>query len=161
MPPDICRNVEPLLLPVDMKRSRKQTRNPGKNFSGVSWPVACRTKTPAPIVEDTSITEEDIEGINTHAFEQFRVDLNYPRPKEDKRWLALIVLLNKNFLPKDFIWKLYHSERFKQNPQPLVHFAQAVNLVKMAGVAAEMTWNGEMTPLLLKRWVNPKSLVTM
>ena len=113
------------------------------------------------LLREGRITEEDIEGINTHAFEQFRVDLNYPRPKADKRWLALIVLLNKNFLPKDFIWKLYHSQRFKENPQPLVHFAQAVNLVKMAGVAAEMTMNGEMTPLLLKRWVNPKSLVTM
>ena len=47
------------------------------------------------------ITEADIEGINTHAFEQFRVDLNYPRPKADQRWLALIVLMNKGFLSKD------------------------------------------------------------
>jgi radical SAM superfamily enzyme YgiQ (UPF0313 family) len=113
------------------------------------------------LLREGRITEEDIEGINTHAFEQFRVDLSYPRPKADKRWLALIVLLNKSFLPKSFIWKLYNSERFKQNPEPLVAFAQTVNLVKMAGVAAQMTRDGEMTPLLLKRWVNPKSLVTM
>ena len=113
------------------------------------------------LLREGRITEEDIEGINTHAFEQFRVDLGYPRPKADKRWLALIVLANKSFLPKPFIWKLYHSERFKHDPAPLVAFAQAVNLVKMAGVAAEMTRNGEMTPLLIRRWVNPRSLVTM
>lgn len=113
------------------------------------------------LLREGKITEADIEGINTHAFEQFRVDLSYPRPKEDKRWLALIVLLNKNFLPKSVIWKLYHSERFKQDPEPLVAFAQAANLVKMAGVAGEMTMRGEMTPLLIKRWVNPRSLVTM
>ncbi len=113
------------------------------------------------LLREGRITEEDIEGINTHAFEQFRVDLGYPRPAADKRWLALIVLLNKSFIPKSFVWRLYHSERFKKNPEPLVAFAQAVNLVKMAGVAAEMTANGEMTPLLIKRWVNPKSLVTM
>lgn len=107
------------------------------------------------------IGQHHIEGVNTHAFEQFRVDLSYPRPAADRRWLALLVLANKSFLPKSFIWKLYASERFKTDPDPLVHFAQAVNLVKMGGVAAEMTRNGEMTPLLLKRWVNFDSLVTM
>ena len=52
-----------------------------------------------------------------HAFEQFRIDLNHPRPKADQRWLALIVLLNKNIFPKSFIWKLYHSEYFKEHPE--------------------------------------------
>ena len=113
------------------------------------------------LLREGLIQESDIEGVNTHAFEQFRVDLSYPRPKADKRWLALLVLANKSFLPKSFIWKLYHSERFKNDPTKLVQFAQAVNLVKMAGVAGQMTMRGEMTPLLLKRWVNPQSLVTM
>ena len=113
------------------------------------------------LLREGLITEGDIEGVNTHAFEQFRVDLSYPRPNADKRWLALLVLANKSFLPKSLIWKLYHSERFKEDPSKLVQFAQAVNLVKMAGVAGQMTLRGEMTPLLLKRWVNPQSLVTM
>ena len=69
--------------------------------------------------------------------------------------------MNKGFLPKSTIWKLYESDYFKDNPDPLVAFAQAANLVKMAGVAGEMTLRGEMTPLLIKRWVNPRSLVTM
>ncbi len=113
------------------------------------------------LLREGKITPKDIEGVNTHAFEQFRVDLNYPRPKADRRWLALIVLMNKNFISKERIWKLYHSEYFKQNPDPLIAIAQGVNLFKMAGVALEMTKRGEMTPLLIKRWVNPRSLVTM
>ncbi len=113
------------------------------------------------LLREGRITEADIEGINTHAFEQFRVDLNYPRPKEDKRWLALIVLLNKGFLPKHLIWKLYRAERFKEDPAPLVAFAQAANLVKMGSIFTEMTLRGEMTPLLIKRWANFDSLVTM
>jgi radical SAM superfamily enzyme YgiQ (UPF0313 family) len=113
------------------------------------------------LLREGRIEEQDIEGINTHAFEQFRVDLNYPRPKADQRWLALIVLLNKSFLSKDFIWKLYYSERFRRDPRPLVALAQGANLLKMAGVAGEMTMRGEMTPLLIKRWFNPQSLVTM
>jgi radical SAM superfamily enzyme YgiQ (UPF0313 family) len=113
------------------------------------------------LLREGRITEEDIEGINTHAFEQFRVDLAYPRPKADKRWLALIVLLNKPFLSRSLIWKLYGHEPFKLNPEPLVAIAQAVNLVNMTRVVGEMALNGEVTPLLLKRWFNPDSLITM
>ena len=112
------------------------------------------------LLREGRITEADIEGINTHAFEQFRVDLNYPRPKADQRWLALIVLMNKGLLPKEFIWKLYNSERLKQDPRPLVAFAQAANLVKMGGLFTQMTLRGEMTPLLMKRWINFDSMVT-
>jgi len=120
-----------------------------------------RTHLARTLLREGKITEKDIEGVNTHAFEQFRVDLNYPRPKADQRWLGLIVLLNKNFLSKEIIWKIYHSEYFKEHPEVLIYMAQTVNLVKMAGVFAQMTARGEMTPLLIKRWVNPRSLVTM
>ncbi len=113
------------------------------------------------LLREGKITESDIEGVGTHAFEQFRVDLNYPRPKADQRWLALIVLMNKPFLSKDFIWKLYQSERFKEDPRPLTALAQASNLAHMAGFAGKMALRGEVTPLLIKRWVNPQSMVTM
>jgi anaerobic magnesium-protoporphyrin IX monomethyl ester cyclase len=113
------------------------------------------------LLREGKITESDIEGVNTHAFEQFRVGLNYPRPIADKRWLALIVLLNKGFLSKEFIWKLYASERFKKNPAPLTAMAQGANAVNMARVAGQMTLRGEMSFLLIKRWVNPRSMVTM
>lgn len=113
------------------------------------------------LLQQGRITEDEIEGINTRAFEQFRVDLSYPRPKADQRWLALIVLLNKSFLPKSFIWRLYQDPRFHEDPRPLVAFAQAANLAKMAGVVAELARRGELSPLLVRRWVNPHSLVTM
>lgn len=120
-----------------------------------------RTHLARRLLREGRITEQDIEGVNTHAFEQFRVDLNHPRPKADQRWLALIVLLNKNVLPKELIWKLYHSDFVKQHPEVLIQVAQMVNLAKMSRVAWEMLLRGEMTPLLIKRWVNPRSLVTM
>jgi radical SAM superfamily enzyme YgiQ (UPF0313 family) len=107
------------------------------------------------------ITEEHIEGQGSHAFEQFRVDLNYPRPAADKRWLALLVLMNKAFLPRSFIWKLYETDRFKTEPQPLIALASAANLANMGSVFVDMTMRGEMTLLLLKRWVNPSSMITM
>ena len=113
------------------------------------------------LLREGLITEADIEGVGTHAFEQFRVDLSYPRPKADQRWLALMVLANKPFLSKDVVWKLYESDRFKEDPRMLTHMAQASNLTHMAGFVSKMAMRGEVTPLLLKRWVNPGSLVTM
>jgi hypothetical protein len=113
------------------------------------------------LLREGLITERDIEGVGTHAFEQFRVDLSYPRPKADQRWLALMVLANKPFLSKAFVWKLYASERFKRDPALLTQMAQASNLAHMAGFVGKMAMRGEVTPLLLKRWVNPGSLVTM
>ena len=113
------------------------------------------------LLREGLLTEDDIEGINTHAFEQFRVDLSYPRPKADQRWLALIVLANKPFLPKTVVWKLYQDDRYKEDPRPLTAMAQAANLAHMGRFAVGMMARGEMTPLLIKRWVNPRSMVTM
>jgi hypothetical protein len=72
-----------------------------------------------------------------------------------------MVLANKPFLSKAFVWKLYASERFKRDPALLTQMAQASNLAHMAGFVGKMAMRGEVTPLLLKRWVNPGSLVTM
>ena len=44
--------------------------------------------------------------------------------------------------------------------QNRIAFAQAANLVKMGGLFTKMTLRGEMTPLLIKRWVNFDSMVT-
>ena len=41
------------------------------------------------------------------------------------------------------------------------NMAQASNLAHMAGFVSKMAMRGEVTPLLIKRWVNPGSLVTM
>ena len=76
-------------------------------------------------------------------------------------WLLNQGLLNKRLLPKSLIWKLYASEALRSDPRPLVAFAQAANLVKMSAVVAELLRDGELSPLLLRRWLNPRSLVTM
>lgn len=113
------------------------------------------------LLREGRITEDDVEGANTHAFEQFRVDLGYPRPDAERRWLALLVLCNKPFLPPALVRRLYQSERLRADPRPLVALAQAANLVHMGRFVAELAAQGELTPLLIRRWLNPKSLVTM
>ncbi len=106
------------------------------------------------------ITPRDIEGMNTRTFYQHRVDLNYPRPAEDRFWIALMVLLSKSFVPLPLIKALSKSEKLKRNPEPLVKFAQAANFVKMGTLAARLVLKGEMTPTLVHRWLNLDSVIT-
>ena len=42
-----------------------------------------------------------------------------------------------------------------------MQLAQAASLARLSTVAAGMALDGELTWLLLKRWVNPASMVTM
>lgn len=102
-----------------------------------------------------------VEGEGTHAFEQFRVDLDYPRPAADRRWLALLVLLNKPFVPKELVWRLYRVASFREDPAPLVRLAKATNLVQMATTVAGMAKRGEVSALLVRRWLNLDSVVTI
>ena len=63
------------------------------------------------------------------------MDRNYPRPKADKRWLGLIVLMNKKFISKEGFGSCIIRNILEKNPDQLIAIAQSVNLLKMAGVA--------------------------
>ncbi len=120
-----------------------------------------RTHLARRLLREGRISPQHVEGEGAHAFEQFRVDLDYPRPRADRRWLALLVLLNKPFVPRRLVWRLYRQRRFHDDPQPLVAMAKAANLVNMASAVLRLARRGEVSPLLLKRWLNLDSLVTM
>ncbi len=113
------------------------------------------------LLREGRITPRHVEGESTHAFEQFRVDLDYPRPAADRRWLALVVLSNKSFIPRWLLWRLYLNQRYRKDPAPLLRLAKAANLLHLAQTGGEMALRGEMSFLLLKRWLNLRSLVTM
>lgn len=112
------------------------------------------------LLADGVIGEDDIEGKATHAFAQFRVDLAYPRPPEDNFWLALMVLVSKDFVPRSLIRQWMKDEDLRRDPTPLVALAQLANLAKMSGVVAGLIVRREMTWTLIRRWANPQSLIT-
>ncbi len=106
------------------------------------------------------ITPRDVEGANTRTFYQHRVDLSFPRPAEDRFWIALMVLLSKSFVPLPLVKALSRSERLRKNPEPLVKLAQAANFVKMGMLAGKLVLEGEMTPTLIHRWLHLDSVIT-
>ncbi|MFH1791325.1 MAG: radical SAM protein [Candidatus Omnitrophota bacterium] len=113
------------------------------------------------LVRDKVIEENDVEGpCAAKTFRQYRVDLSYPRRKEDVFWISLIVLASKNFIPRSFIKMLSKNRFLMRHPRPLAVFAQACNLMKMCLVVMGMAARGEISAKLMKQWLNPRSLIT-
>ncbi|MCL5035572.1 MAG: cobalamin-dependent protein [Chloroflexi bacterium] len=106
------------------------------------------------------ITPDDIEGAATKTFEQHRVDVNYPRPPDEKFWICMLVLMTKPFIPKSFLNFLSKNKLLRAHPWPLQVFAQAANFIHMGWFAGKMLLKGEMSPAFFKRWANPRSWIT-
>lgn len=125
-----------------------------------SMTVFPNTELAKKLLEKKIINETEIEGESMKTFKQLRVDLAYPRTKEDVFWISLIVLISINFIPKRIIYKLYKSKLLKSFPQILALFAQLCNILNMFLIVYKMILDGKMSFVLFKQWANPKSLIT-
>ncbi|MGM9999155.1 MAG: B12-binding domain-containing radical SAM protein [Candidatus Bruticola sp.] len=126
-------------------------------FSVVIFP---NTMLARKLLAEGKITENDLEGERNKTFQQIRVSLNYPRPPEDMFWAAMFVLVSKSFLSDKFLYFLADNKFLRRHPKVLALFAQLCNIIKMAGVAFEMTYRGEMNWTLIRRWLNLNSLIS-
>ncbi len=106
------------------------------------------------------ITEDDVEGRAMKVFRQFRVDLSYDRADEDRFWTSLIVMVSKDFVPKELLRRLADSAYLAQNPTPLEVLSFGANLVKIGLMGADLLRRGELTLGVVRRWLALKSLVT-
>ncbi len=107
-----------------------------------------------------AITEQDVEGEAEKALEQFRITLDYPRGKFDQFILALLVLSSKSFVPKWLLRALYRAKWFERHPKPLLMFAWAANIVKMAGIALGMILRGELSAFKFRQYSNVSKMLT-
>jgi len=126
-------------------------------FSMTVFPRTALTK---KLLAMGKITPNDIEGVATKTFRQMRVDVNYPRPPDEKFWVCMLVLLTKNFIPKSILKVLSENKFLKAHPWPLQVTAQVANFIHMAWIAGKMFLKGELTLTAIKRWANPKSCIT-
>lgn len=106
------------------------------------------------------IDTRDVEGPATKVFRQFRVDLSYPRPPEDRFWTSLLVLLSKDFVPLSFLRHLAACRRLARRPGPIVALAFAANVIKLGLMGLVMLRRGEISWAVLRRWFSLKALVT-
>ena len=106
------------------------------------------------------ITEDDVEGRAMKVFRQFRVDLSYDRPDEDRFWTSLIVMVSKDFVPKALLRRLAKSAYLAGNPTPLEVLSFGANLVKIGIMGVDLLRRDELTLGVVRRWLSLKSLVT-
>jgi radical SAM superfamily enzyme YgiQ (UPF0313 family) len=97
------------------------------------------------LIEAGLATPEDVEGHATKSFRQFRVSIDWPRSDEDTFYLALLMMVNKRFLPRKLLWHFHGSQFWRAHPRMLLELAGAANLVRMARIAAEMLLRGELS----------------
>jgi radical SAM superfamily enzyme YgiQ (UPF0313 family) len=106
------------------------------------------------------IGDQDIEGQATKVFTQFRVDLSYPRGRNDRFWTALVVLVSKDFIPKRLLRWIAASRLLAKWPTPVTVFAFTANMVKLGLMALQLVIRGELSWAIVRRWLSLKSLVT-
>lgn len=103
----------------------------------------------------------DVEGLAHKTFSQYRVDLGYPRTPAETWWIALMVLQASHFVPRRVLEVFAREGFLKERPKPVVCAAYLATLGKTARVAASMLRRHELTPTLIRRWWNPKTMITM
>jgi radical SAM superfamily enzyme YgiQ (UPF0313 family) len=109
-------------------------------FSLLYFPTTVITKR---ALDDNLIAQEQIEGESDQVLNQMFVTLRSPRPKADQFWISLYSLSSKSFVPRFMIRWLSKRSFFRNNPRPLVLFADFANTFKLALVAARWLFEGK------------------
>ena len=105
------------------------------------------------------ITPDEVEGECSKATVQHRATLFHPRPAFDAFMIAMLTLTSKSFLPKAFLRWLYRRSFFERHPRPLLLFAYACNLAKIAGIAVKLFFRGEITLFRIRQHWNPRTML--
>ena len=111
------------------------------------------------IIDAGLATEWDVEGYATKSFRQFRVSIDWPRSDEDTYYLALLMLVNKQFIPKKLLWHFHGSEFWRSHPHMLLEIAGAANLIRMSRIAAEMLIRGELSWQKVREYSNIRKMI--
>ena len=118
-----------------------------------------KSKVTEKIIEAGLATRWDVEGWATKSFHQFRVDIDWPRSDEDTFYLALFMLASKRFVPHGLLRQVHASAYWRAHPRALLEIAQAVNLVRMSGIAAGMLWRGELSLQKVREYGNLRKML--
>ncbi len=119
------------------------------------------TKMVEDMLESGDLLPHQVEGVATKTFYQYRADLAWPRARDDRFWLALMILQASGMVPRRLLGRLADQGPAAVPPGALVSAANLATLYKTARVAGRMARDGEMTATLVRRWWNPSRMVTM
>jgi len=119
-----------------------------------------KTRLAQDLIEQGLATPDDIEGRATKSYRQFRLSFDWPRPPEDRFWIALTVLAAKPFVPKALIRHLMESRSLRKTPDLLVAAARMADLAKVGTLALRMLLQGELTVFKLRQYGSFKRVIS-
>jgi radical SAM superfamily enzyme YgiQ (UPF0313 family) len=99
------------------------------------------------------ITQDDIEDRRQRVLSQFRVTLGYKREKWDTAWIALLLLSETLYVPKQMVSFLSHRRFLRLHPCPLVMLVNIIKGIKWGQKAIHMAVSGQITSSLIKRFM--------
>ena len=88
------------------------------------------------------------------------MSLDWPRPPSDAFWVAMTVLVTKEFLPKGVLHRLSRSRWLRRRPRVAIFLAYAANTIKMTQVAVRMLRRGELTWFKLRQFATFKGQIS-
>lgn len=112
------------------------------------------------LLERGTITPQQVEGAAQKSFRQWRATLDYPRPDDERFWLALLVLVSKPWLSPELLRRLSESASWRKRPGLLGALAGLANTAHMVGEVPKAFARGEVGPRLFRRFLTPGSWIT-
>jgi len=112
------------------------------------------------LLERGMIAPDEVEGRAEKALTQFRITMDYPRPKLDQFLLALLVMSSKSFVPRWVLRLLCRLTVFERYPRPLLLAAFVCNVLKMGGIALSMLLRGEMSAFKVRQYASVSKMLT-
>ncbi len=103
----------------------------------------------------------EVEGTATKTFAQYRVDLRWPRPLQERHWIAMLVLQASNLIPRQLLERGFARWDDTSHVPALTAAATAASMAKIALRAPAMIGNGEVGLREFRRWWHPTRLATM
>ncbi len=112
------------------------------------------------LAESGHMTENEIEGRGQKCFRQFRASFDWPRPAEDRYYMALAALASKPFMPRWILRFLASLPWLKKYPGILVATARAADAIRLAGIGIGKLLSGELTLAKIKEYASLRRLPT-
>jgi anaerobic magnesium-protoporphyrin IX monomethyl ester cyclase len=122
-------------------------------YSLCHWPGTTRT---LQLLAEGIISADDVEGRNDKVLRQFNADFTHDRSDEDQAWLALYMLANKRAVPRTVVRQLARQKWIFSHPAPVVAYAQAINMGKLAVRGTQALIRGELSLQTVRQWLGTK-----
>lgn len=112
------------------------------------------------LLADGRITGDQVEGVATKTFEQYRVSLEWSRSPEGLFWVSMLTLVNKPWMSPALLRRMFHDPWLRRHPEVVAKMAGASNAVAMAGRIPGAYRDGEIGLRVLRRFWTPDGWIT-